>query len=208
MPARKIKGEGEISSLVRTKIMGLLSKNDSQGGGLDLDVLNLVTTPEYNSLRGNIINHLKRTTVNNDAEGKAGRNPEESLFTGRRSQIRFAPTLITPAHELKLTRKSNMRTRGADKLRKMMNSGGHKVGSAKIPASAKSKDNETPLGSGLKRAIQSRHRKKPGKLYNKRKVDVDYSHSSVMKGLRRKSTASFKNTKKKAQRQKLDVSAY
>ena len=204
---RTIKGEGDISSSVRTRIMGLLSKNDSQGGGLDLDVLNLVTTPEYNNLRGNIINHHKRTTVNNDAEGKAGRNPEESLFTGRRSQIRFDPITVLPAKTLKLTKKSNLRSRGAKRLSSMMNSGGSKVGTAKIPGSAK-RSNDSPLSLGLKSAIKSRHRKKPSALFNKRKITADEKTSNVMKGLRQTSKDNFKNKKHKEKRQKLDVSAY
>jgi hypothetical protein len=208
MPVAAIKGEDEISSLVRTRIMGLLSKNDSQGGGLDLDVLNLVTTPEYNNLRGNIINHLKRTTVQEDAEGKAGRSPEESLFTGRRSQIRFAPTMVMPAHNMNLKKKSNLRSRGALKLRNMMNSGSSKVGTSKIPGSGKSKDGETPMGAGLKKAVQRRHRKKPGTLYNKRKVSCDECSSNTMKGLHQKSKDNFKNKKKRESRQKLDVSGY
>ena len=180
---------------VKDRIRSLLAGSANENGkGLDRDVLNLITTPEYNNLRGNVINHLKRTTANDDAEGKAGRSPEESLNTGRRSQIRFQPRQIHAAMSLNLKkRRTSARKSGAKRLTRMMNKGTHKVGTVRVSGRHGSGvqnntgDAGSALGEGIGKAFKNRYRKKPAKAYNKDKIKCHNASSNVMHGLLQKS---------------------
>ena len=178
---------------------------------MDQDVLNLVTTSEYNGMRANVINNLKRQTISNDAEGAAGRNPEETLGTGRRSQIRFAPVHIGAARTGTGMRKSGVsaRMRGARRLESMMhsNQGRPKLGTSTVSSkhsSSNRKSTTSPLQDGLNKAYMSRYRKAPSKLRNRSKVNADMGKIGRQKGLKDRSRKNFKNESKRLARQKLD----
>ncbi len=150
-------------------------------------------------MRGNIINHLKRTIVKEDAEGKAGRDPEESLGTGKRSQIRFRPIIMRPVSR-------SFEKRNKKRIVGMMNKGRPKLGTSTISNDKKTDDPSfTPLREGLDKAVKSKFKTKPGKLRNSRKVEFAKSKRSDQFGLREKSRRNFKDKTKSRQRKKLDV---
>ena len=192
--------EGETLSNVQQRVLNILNKNHKTGTSLDPDALNLVTSPEYKNLRGNIINHLKRTLVKDDAEGKAGRDPEESIGTGKRSQIRFKPIVMRSTSK-SITKTNRRRILG------MMNRGRGKLGSVTISNEKKTNDPSfTPLAQGLDKAVRSKFRTRPEKLRNPRRVEFAKEKRSDQFGLQERSRKNFNDKTKARRRRKLDVS--
>lgn len=205
MDATGSSGE-EASKHVQQRILGLLKKNKGSGTTLDPAALNLVTTPEYNNLRANIINHLKKQTVVDDAEGKAGRNPEESLGTGKRSQIRFRPIIMKPV-------RNSLRKSSVKRVEGMMNNGVmHKLGSATVSGrhgkGDKIQSEGSPLEEGLSKALRGKYRKNPSALRNRSRVERNMKSSNVMSGLMSRSKRNRTDKKQREKRTKLDVSPF
>lgn len=175
---------------------------------MDPNALNLVIQPEADRLRGNIINHLKKQFVVDGAEGNAGHVPEESLGTGKRTEIRFKPIVLT-RRKKRLSASSRKIMGRNEKGKKTIstNKGTPKAVGDTVYDSSKAEDEyETPLTQGIKKFMRGRSKKKrkPGLHYNKRKTKSN-SKQGFQTGLYGKSDENFKNSKLKKGRKRLDL---
>ena len=158
--------------------------------------MNLATTPEWDALRGNIINHLKRKTVMDDAEGRAGDDPEENLGKGARNLIRFKPFVMR-------RKRGKNNFSGNEQLKMMMNQGAKRVGRTTIDGGDGAGTEQSPVAQGLNKAIRARFRQRPGELQDVRKVKSD--SNATQRGLLARSKKNFSSKSRKAQRRRLDV---
>lgn len=196
----------EIGNSAKARVLRLLQKNETTGQALDESALNLVTTPEYANLRANIVNHIKKQTVLQDAEGKAGRNPEEDLGTGKRSQIRFQPIIM----KSKNTRINN------SLMKRLMQQGVNrgvdtKPGQVALKKGRKGKSKRhEALTEGLNRAIKARYKNRMSSLFDKSKMnfsDEAMQSTAFQTGLREASYDNRTNKKRRKTRLKLDAVA-
>lgn len=163
---------------------------------MDPNALNLAITPEAAAVRSNIVNHLKRRYVLDRTEGNAGHNPEESLGSGKRTQIRFRPIVMKK-------RNGSIAKSQRKKMHALTNKGTEKaIGDTPHDGD----ESSTPLAGGLDKAIRGRFRKNPGELMKSSRVNPGSMQIAHQKGLRARSEDSFKDKTKQKKRKKLDVS--